>query len=151
MLTSRYKTKMHLVSIVNNYPKDTSNGNFTTYCYGRFSNSNNKNLECSVVLEFDAGNPAQGIYLGCQLGCNTDDAPVIAAWKPIVDKIKRDFALFWRSASTANNRFLDWDFKDEDNHRYWPFWIRLEENEDIFEAVKFIEIIIHSLKAQGFN
>lgn len=147
-LIDRYKNKMRLVPVVNGYPSQ-QNGFPFTYYYGEFQKQGFE--KCKVLLEFDPNNPAQGIYLGCQLGCNTDNTPVIEAWEPIVDKIKRDFTLFWRSASTVKNRFLEWDFKDEDCHRYWPFWIRLEENEDIFEAVKFIEIIICSLKAQGFK
>ena len=148
-IVNRYKAKMETIPTVNNYPADMSKGNFVTYCYGTFTNPNS-NKDCSVLLEFDEGNPAQGIYLGLQLGDNTDDQNTIAVWEPITNIIKRDFALYWKSTSTANNRILEWDFKDQDKKRYWPLWIRLEDNEDIFKAIEYIEVMIFSLKAQGF-
>ncbi len=147
-LIDRYINKMNLVPVVNDNPL-LSKDNIFSFCYGEFVKQGFK--KCKVLLEFDQVNPAQGIYYGCQLEHNTDTTAIIKKWESVTDYIKRDLALFWRSASTANNRILEWDFKDGNNHRYWPIWIRLEENEDIFEAVKCVQIIIYSLKAQGFK
>lgn len=148
-LVERYQKKMDLVPIVNGYPSKETEG-LCTYCYGTFVKQGIDG-RCKVLLEFDKGRPAQGIYFGCQLDEDTESQQVIETWEPIVDVIKRDFTLYWHSASTSDNRILEWDFKDNDYHRYWPFWIRLEDNEDIFEATKCIEVIISSLKAQGFK
>ena len=144
-LMERYTEKFNLIPVVKGYPSDKSHGNLLKKCYGTFRN--NGGLECDVLIEFYTNQPAYGIYYGCFVDKREKD--IESKWEQIVLSIKRDFALYWESAQKADGKILEYDYID--NKGYWPFWIRLEDNEDIFEAIKNVQIIIKSLLAQGFS
>lgn len=146
-LVERYEKRFDLIPVINDYPKDCSKDNFHRMCYGTFKN--NDDLLCEVLIEFDTNQPAYGIYYGCFVDIkysNFNQLEMI--WEQTVLSIKRDLALYWRSAQKASNKMLEDDGLDK--RGFWPFWIRLEDDEDIFEAVKNVHIIINSLLTQGF-
>ena len=110
-----------------------------------------KTIECAVLIEFDDKRPASGIYYGCKVPYKNikEIEEIDQQWKDIVEQIKNDFGIYWNNFNKANSRILSCDH--EDKKHYWPFWIRLNDDEDIYEAVKGVQIIIQSLLYQGFS
>ena len=145
-LVNRYLEKFEQISIIRNYPsEDTSDKKLHKKNYGTFTNENG--LECDVLIEFYEKQPAYGIYYGCFI--SKYEEGIESEWEQVVRSVKHDFTLYWGSAQKANNKILEYDYLDKTV--YWPFWIRLEENEDVYEAIKNVHFIINTLLSLGFK
>lgn len=105
-----------------------------------------------VVIELDKKDYC-GIYYGCRAQKSQKD--IIPSMFD-VSIIKDDyFVNYWsiRNLSSGRND-VENVFLLDDGHtggdKYWPFWIRLEEKYLIKEAVIASQVIIESLKNQGW-
>lgn len=113
-------------------------------------------IEIEVVIELDKKGYC-GIYYGCRAYKNNEEELI----SPIFDisKIKDDyFKNYWHERNSSNSRKdIENVFLLDDGHtgkaegKYWPFWIRLEEKYSIKEAVIASQVIIESLKNQGWT
>ena len=145
-LVNRYLEKFEQIPIIRNYPsEDTPDKKLHKKIYGTFTNE--KGLECDVLIEFYEEQPAYCIYYGCFV--SKYEEGIESEWEQVSLSVKHDFTLYWGSAQKANNKILEFDYLDESG--YWPFWIRLEDNEDVYEAIKNVHIIINSLLSLGFK
>lgn len=123
------------------------------YCYWNFSKDN---IELEVVIEFDRRN-----YTGIYYGCRAKKADESKFTSPIFDnsKIKDDyFKKYWSTRNPSNTRedmehvfLLDDGTTGKETGTYWPFWIKLEDKYPVIEAIVATEVIIASLKAQGWD
>lgn len=97
--------------------------------------NNDKTIEYEFLIEYDISDPSVGIYYGCKciIHEDTDEAikKIEKEWISIKDKI----------CVVLNNTFIDkcfdMRFKPTDNANdktFWPFWITLNEDEDIVKV-----------------
>lgn len=91
-------------------------------------------IKYEFLVETDIEDFAYGIYYGCRCILNTD-GDVVKQVKQCNDEWKY---LQPQILAALNNTFVDLDFSNRtiptDNvsrMTYWPFWIRLGENEDV--------------------
>lgn len=151
-LIQHYRQKVDFLKIVSQMPSYVERNKVHTYDYGKMTKTMEDNtiIECSVLIEFDENRPSFGIYYGCkvQLNSNLNATTIDSQWESIIEQIKTDFGKHWNNSSKADSRILSCDH--EDKAHYWPFWIRLNDDEDIFEAVRGVQIIIQSLLSQKF-
>lgn len=112
--------------------------------------SDDKSRKYEFLIEYDTFNPSQGIYFGCK-------SVTLPGWnhKEVILKADRD----WRDikdlvARRLNNVFITKDFTlrfkvtdNAHNNTYWPFWISLHEDEDIWNfGVRALDVIRKSYK-----
>ncbi len=153
-LIQHYQLKLKILQFLSYPPhlyriaRSKSNpNNIHMFFYGT---AKKEDIECAVLIEFDENRPAYGIYYGCKVPSSKFTAPAIdKQWETIIKTMKNDFGMHWNNFNKANNRILSCEH--EDKKHYWPFWIRLNDDEDIYEAVKGVQIIIQSLLYQGFS
>lgn len=112
--------------------------------------SGEKSRKYEFLIEFDTYLPSQGIYFGCKSitlpGWDHKEEILKADrdWKEIKDLVVR----------RLNNVFIHKDFTSRfkvtdnaNNNTYWPFWISLHEDEDIWNVgVRALDIIRQSFK-----
>lgn len=106
------------------------------------------------LVEFDPDDFAYGIYFGCRCALNEDDK--IARQVEACDKEWRRIEPY--VTENLNNAFPDLDFSKRyiptDNvsdRTYWPFWIRLGEEEDVVEVAATATRIIRNTYAWFFD
>lgn len=152
-----YKKKMSKLEKDKEYKRDDSFHNHIAYNHIMYKLdtlvSEDGNLGYEFLIEYNIKDPTVGIYYGCK-GLIYDDNDDIRIkeldeqWtklKPTVCKI-------------LNNTFPDKDFtfrfKPTDNandHTYWPFWITLNEDEDIIEVAARATKLIRNIFKYELN
>ncbi len=106
-----------------------------------------KDMRYEFLIEYDIYEPHVGIYYGCK--CITARG---ADHQNVIDQAERDFkAIRDTLIRVLNNVFSELDFSyrlrvtnNAENGTFWPFWIRLNEEEDIEQVgVKALKLIRH--------
>lgn len=113
-----------------------------------------KGINIEIVIELDKKG-----YCGIYYGCRTNKNNEVQLTSPTFDisKIKDDyFKNYWHKRNPSNSRKdVENVFLLDDGHtggdKYWPFWIRLEEKYPIKETFIASQVIIESLKNQGWT
>jgi len=131
--------------------EEFKNGENEVYYHWELSK---KDIKIEVVIELDKKNYC-GIYYGCRTEKANEQSYILS--KIDIFNIKEDyFKKYWSKRNPYNKRNdIENVFLLDDGHtsanKYWPFWIRLEEKYSIDEAVIASQVIIESLKHQGWN
>ena len=112
--------------------------------------SGEKSRKYEFLIEYDTYLPSQGIYFGCKsitLPGGDHKEEILKAdrdWMEIKDL----------AARRLNNVFVNKDFSSRfkvtdnaNNNTYWPFWISLHEDEDVWNVgVRALDIIRQAFK-----
>jgi hypothetical protein len=102
------------------------------------------------LIEFDTQDTAYGIYYGCRsLIKDGDQDKEISVLQSEWDNI-----LMAETCNVLNNTFIDKDFSgrfqktnNANNRTYWPFWIALQEDEDVVDvAARAVSIMYRIYK-----
>jgi hypothetical protein len=124
--------------------KKIPNSNLIAYSYAYLKSKEGHSY--SVLLEFDGGKPGYGIYYGCK-GYNITEEEIEKTdteWDDYKEEIAR--VLFGMlNLPKEKQRLLTTDVFDKEIKEYWPFWIKIEESEDISIACKAMAIITKTL------
>jgi hypothetical protein len=113
------------------------------YCFGSLEKDGKKYY---LHLELNKHYPYQ-IYYGCYCPKpNFTPKELQTEWDALLESLRITFAQLWGSRKTAEDRLHPYYY----DGFFWPFWINVEDAEDITEAVKGIKAIITSLTAEGF-
>ena len=113
------------------------------YCFGSLEKDGEKYY---LHVEFNKHYPYQ-IYYGCycpEPKTTTDE--LRKEWDALLESLHRTFAQVWGSRKIAEARLHPYYF----DAFFWPFWINVEDAEEITEAVKGIFAIVAALTAEGF-
>lgn len=119
-----------------------------TYLLGKGS------IKYEFLVETDCEDFAYGIYYGCKCILNTK-GDVVEQVKQCNDEWEY---LKPRIIAALNNTFIDLDFSERtiptDNvssMTYWPFWIRLGENEDVNGVAAVATRVIRNVYREFFQ
>ena len=118
------------------------NENGKTYLSGKGG------IRYEFLVETDSEDFAYGIYYGCRCILNSKGDVVEQ-----VERCNKEWRYLQSNILTAlNNTFVDLDFTDRtiptDNvsrMTYWPFWIRLGENEDVNDVAAVATRVIRNV------
>ncbi|MBR1464656.1 MAG: hypothetical protein IJ604_14940 [Prevotella sp.] len=113
------------------------------YCFGSLEKNGNKYY---LHLELNKHYPYQ-IYYGCY--CPEPKAKpdeLRREWDALLEPLRRTFTDFWGSRKIAEARIRPYYY----DGFFWPFWINVEDAEEITEAVKGISVIVEVLTTEGF-
>lgn len=118
------------------------NKNGELYLEGR------KGRKYEFLIEFDSDDFAYGIYFGCKCILNQKDKiarqveECVEEWeqhikRKLLDNLNRTFVNI-----DFTNRYIATD--NVSDRTYWPFWIRLGENEDVIKVAALATKIIRN-------
>lgn len=148
-----YKEQINKLSFINewfksSYPTYNIDGNPQEIIFAGF---NIDEIGYKVLIEHDSNHIDTGIYYGIK--AITKETKILKQseddkWKKIMAEFKKEFDLFWNNSNISNKRFQKGDQCYENNTQYWPFWIRLEDSEEIYHAVSGIMVILKVLNDQ---
>ncbi len=155
-----YKEQINKLSFINewfksSYPTYNIDENPQEIIFAEFEIKETKEIneiKYKVLIEHDSNHIDTGIYYGIKaitpksvtdLKQSEDDK-----WKKFMAELKKEFDLFWNNSNISNKRFQKGNQCYENNTQYWPFWIRLEDSEEIYHAVSGIMVILKVLNDQ---
>lgn len=113
-----------------------------------------RGIRYEFLVETDSEDFAYGIYYGCRCILNTE--------RDVIEQVKQCNDE-WRYLqpqilAALNNTFVDLDFSNRtiptDNvsrMTYWPFWIRLGENEDVNDVAAVATRVIRNVYQEFFR
>lgn len=142
-LVEHYKNKWNLIG--------TNDGKRHYYMVSMQYSDTNKEDEnpsrIDVVLEFDEAKPEYGLYFGCKIPKNEKMSPSLK------DSIWTEY-----KSVIYGNRDIQQDYvfhpdceSCKDDNDQWAFWIRLEEEFDVFNGIQRIGLLTEVLRKYGYK